>query len=84
MYDLYELTSNPYNPSQLGDATMGWSLTTRDSMGRVTGTADYATSIPPGTAGNLTQPGNLAGQSAPTSWGNNATTTSSTTTAYRQ
>jgi hypothetical protein len=78
----YELTSNPYNPNLLTDPTMGWSLTTRDSMGRVINVSDYAGSIAPGTSGNLSQQGNLAGQTAPASWGSNTTTTGTTSAAY--
>jgi YD repeat-containing protein len=39
-------------------------------------------STAPGTTGNLTQPGNLAGQPAPASWGSNTTTTGATSAAY--
>jgi hypothetical protein len=31
----YEFGSNPYLASKLTDSTMGWMLTTRDSVGRV-------------------------------------------------
>ncbi len=54
----YELDSNPYaenSTSNNGDSTMGWTLTTRDSMNRVTSVAHYAGGEPPA---NLSAPPN--------------------------
>src|SRR5262249_51426730 len=81
----YELVSNPFAAATSGQAgtetTMGWTLATRDSVGRVVSTQHYAGTNPPGTAGNLTVPPAVA-SNPPATWGSNIVTTGTVTTVY--
>ncbi|MCU1340162.1 MAG: hypothetical protein JWO19_5743, partial [Bryobacterales bacterium] len=70
----YELASNPYVST--GDSTMGWTLTTRDSVGRVISIQYYASANAPG--GLTSAPGG----NSPPAWGSNTVTTGSISTAY--
>ncbi|MGA7234050.1 MAG: hypothetical protein WBY44_00115, partial [Bryobacteraceae bacterium] len=67
----YELASNPYaSNTNNTDPSMGWTLTTRDRMGRVAKVQDYGQ--------------DHQGDSPPAPWGSGANVTGTATTAYDQ
>jgi YD repeat-containing protein len=67
----YELGSNPYTSNTSNsDPAMGWTLTTRDNMGRIVTAQDYG------------QDNN--GDSPPTPWGSGANVTGKATAVYNQ
>ena len=79
----YELSSNAYQTTALTDPTVGWTLMTRDSMGRVTTVQSYAgknapvaPTIPPSYATNPP-----FAQTPPPAWGSGTPVASLTGTA---
>ena len=73
----YELESNPYGASS-DSSTMGWSLTTRDAMGRVTSVQSYPDASGTNPPGGL----NFAGSPAPAAWGSNTGSSGKITRTY--